>query len=165
MFCEVTPVAYIKRTNLHIAHSHLDNHSCVESYLPEGCHQNKGGTETTCTKFFFSLHTKGFRNKRNGLQALCLLHCLESSLISDGIWSSPLSSSVSCVFGRVLVFSLLVVLILQTDVYVTCALFLYFFCWKKKNHIFLMLLFPFFHRWNIYMKRKCRVIFLSSFLL
>jgi len=84
--CEVTPVVHIEKDhdNMHI---HVkDNHSCVESYLPEGCHQNKkGGTETTCTKF---LHTKGFRNKLNGLQALCpLLHCLESSLISDGIRS------------------------------------------------------------------------------
>jgi len=36
--CEVTPVVYIKKDhdNMHI---HVkDNHSCVESYLPEGCH-------------------------------------------------------------------------------------------------------------------------------
>lgn len=74
---------------------------------------------------------KGFRNKLNGLQALCPLHCLESSLISDGIWCSPVSASVQVVFGWDIVFSLLVVVIFQTDVYVTCALFLYFLVLKK----------------------------------
>jgi len=118
-----------------------DNHSCVESYLPEGCHQNKKrGTETTCTK---SLHTKGFRNKLNGLQALCPLSpCLESSLISDGVRSDTsilLSLLLSALFfGWDLVFSLL-------DVCVTCALFLYFSCFKKKKKIFQMLPFSSYH--------------------
>jgi len=103
---------------------------------------------------------KRIQKQTYGLQALCpLLHCLESSLISDGIRSDTsvlLSLLLSApFFGRDLVFSLLVVLIFQTDV----ALFLYF---SKKKKILLMLLFPSCHRWNIYIKRKCHVIFLSS---
>jgi len=117
----------------------------------------KRGAETTCTKF---LHTKGFRNKLNGLQALCpLLPCLGSSLISGGIRSDTsvllsLLLSALLLFGWDLVFSLL-------DVYVTCALFLYFSCFKKREKN-LMLPFSSCHSWNIYIKRKCHVIFLSS---